>query len=212
MAPKKQEATLTISKPNLKTLAFEIVGTAPYVQNKFSNREREKMIANQQAGSTRKKGTKKEPKDFDAAYDGAIHRDGDGLYGIPAPAFRNAMIDACRMVGFKMTNAKMSVFVLPDGFDPDDGTPLVHFTSGEPMPFDSVVRPQLGVTDIRRRPKWDEGWEATLRVQYDADQFTAEDVANLVLRAGMQVGVGEGRPFSKSSCGQGWGTFTVPSK
>jgi hypothetical protein len=39
--------------------------------------------------------------------------------------------------------------------------------------------------------------------------FTPEHVAALLQRAGMQVGIGEGRPDSKRSVGQGWGLFTV---
>ena len=54
-------------------------------------------------------------------------------------------------------------------------------------------------------------WEADLTVEFDADTITAESVVNLLDRAGRQVGVGEGRPFSKNSNGQGWGTFSVVS-
>ena len=43
------------------------------------------------------------------------------------------------------------------------------------------------------------------------DQFTDEDVINLLTRAGQQVGVGEGRPYSKSSNGLGYGLFTIKS-
>jgi len=34
-------------------------------------------------------------------------------------------------------------------------------------------------------------------------------VTNLLSRVGMQVGIGEGRPFSKNSAGMGWGTFEL---
>jgi len=208
MTKEKKGEPITISPPNFQTVEFTIEGTAPYVQNKFSNRERDKMRKTQEAGSTSKKGKKREPKDFQRCYEEATHRTADGQCGVPAPAFRNAMIDACRMAGFQMTRARMSVFIEPDGFDPDDGTPLVFFKKGEPQRFDSVVRISMGSTDIRPRPIWEPGWEIDLRVKFDADQFTKDDVANLLLRAGEQVGVGEGRPFSKSSNGQGWGTFT----
>jgi hypothetical protein len=134
----------------------------------------------------------------------------DGSPGIPASAFRAAMIDACRLVGFKMTEAKMSVFVQADGFDADDGTPLVRFSGGEPEMTQFTVRNATGVADVRVRPMW-RRWEAILRIQYDADQFKEADVLNLLLRAGLQVGVGEGRPFSKKSAGMGWGTFTIVS-
>ena len=39
-----------------------------------------------------------------------------------------------------------------------------------------------------------------------------EDVANLIMRAGMQAGIGEGRPFSKESAGIGYGLFEVMGK
>jgi hypothetical protein len=52
-------------------------------------------------------------------------------------------------------------------------------------------------------------WSAEVRVQYDADQFSATDMANLMTRVGTQVGIGEGRPDSKMSAGMGWGTFKL---
>jgi hypothetical protein len=203
---------VSISPPKLNVAAFHIRGNAPYVQNKFSAKAREEMRIKQEAGSTGKKGIKKEAKDFHSRYEGAMHKMSDGSCGIPAPAFRNAMISACRMVGFKMTIAKMSVFILPDGFDADDGTPLVKITKGMPEYSELPVRNETGVADIRPRPMWREGWEADVKVQYDADQFTLNDVSNLLMRAGLQVGVGEGRPDSKKSCGMGWGTFEFVPK
>jgi hypothetical protein len=199
---------LTISPPNFQVAQVRIVGTAPLVQNKFSAKARAQMRATQEAGPQAKKGTKKEPKDFNAAFQGAIHRSPEGEYGVPAPAFRNAMIDACRAVGFKMTHAKMFVFVDADFFDVDDGTPLVKLEAGEPEYHEMAVRNDSGVADIRPRPMWRE-WAITLRIRFNADQFSAADVINLLQYAGIGVGIGEGRPFSKNSAGMGWGTFRI---
>ena len=119
------------------------------------------------------------------------------------------MIDACRTVGLVMTRAKMSVFVIADGYDKDEGTPLVKIIcKNPPERTEMLVRNDNGGADIRIRPMWRE-WEADVTVEFDADMITAESVVNLLDRAGRQVGVGEGRPFSKNSVGQGWGTFTV---
>jgi hypothetical protein len=203
---------LVIKAPNLHTAAFEIVGAAPYVQHRFSAKAQAEMIAKQKAGTQAQSKKKREPKDFDAVYLGAMHKSADGWIGIPAPAFRNAMIDACRLVNFKMTHAKLSVFVLPDGFDEVDGTPLVRITHGEPRRHTAHARNDSGVVDIRVRPMWDPGWRATVRVRWDGDQFGAADVFNLLLRAGQQVGIGEGRPSSKKSAGLGWGLFDVDSE
>ncbi len=94
-------------------------------------------------------------------------------------------------------------------FDRDDGTSLVKITKGEPQYAEHAVRNDSGVADIRPRPIWAPGWEATVRIRYDAEQFSTEDVLNLMRRVGEQVGIGEGRPDSPNSCGLGWGLFAV---
>ncbi len=206
------DATLIVKAPQFKVAEFRIRGDAPYIQNKFSKRARNTMRDTQEAGQTAKKGKAREPKDFETLYKESMHVSKEGWCGIPAPAFRCALISACRVVGFQMTRAKLSAFVEADGFDADDGTPLVKITKGKPHYSEHVVRLQGITTDIRARAMWDEGWEARVRVKFDADQFTLQDITNLMVRAGMQVGVGEGRPDSKSSAGMGWGTFEVLGK
>jgi hypothetical protein len=64
------------------------------------------------------------------------------------------------------------------------------------------------VPNIVARSLWT-NWEAFVKIQFDADQFTATDVFNLMTRMGLQVGVGEGRPFSKTSNGIGFGKFKL---
>lgn len=206
------EQAISIAAPNFQTGLFRIRGSAPYVQNAFSQKARELMHETQAAGSTARKGKKREAKDFEAAYLGAQHISLEGWHGIPAPAFRNAMISACRTVGFQMTKAKLAVFVEPDGFDKVDSTPLVKITKGEPRLHEGPGRNATGVIDLRVRPMWDPGWEADVRIRYDADMFTLQDVANLMMRVGLQVGIGEGRPDSRASAGQGWGLFEIVSK
>jgi len=199
---------LVIAPPNFVTAALTIRGIAPLVLNKFSQKAREQIRQTQEAGSVAKKGRKREPKDFQKCYEQAKHVSLDGWLGIPAPAFRAALVSACRMCGFQMTKAKLSVFVEADGFG-EDGTPLVQLTKGEPEYHEAYARNETGVVDLRARPMWQPGWEAVVRVRFDADQFTLEDVANLMMRVGLQVGIGEGRPDSKKSCGMGWGLFEL---
>jgi hypothetical protein len=212
MAAKKAAAMeLTISPPNLKVAEFTIRGTAPYVQSKFSNKSMLDMMATQQAGSVAKKGKKREAKDFDLLYEQSMHLSEEGWRGIPAPAFRNALISACRVCGFAMTRAKLSVFAVADGYDKLDRTALVKITKGKPHRHDQYVRNASGVADIRSQAMWEE-WECKLRIRFDADQFSLEDIGNLLMRAGLQVGVGCGRPDSKDSAGLGYGTFEIVGK
>ena len=201
----KTEA-IVITPPKFEVADFLIKGTAPLVQHKFSEKSRKQMLADQQKlGGA--KGKKRDPRDIETEYKAAMHIGEDGSYGIPCAAFRSAMIDACRAAGFQMTKAKMSVFCLPDTIDVDEGVPLVKL-HGEPEVNESAVRLESGVASISIRPMWRE-WKAKVRLQWDGEQFSHNDIANLLSRAGMQVGVGEGRPYSKKSHGMGWGTFEL---
>ncbi len=200
----------TIPAPNMQVMRLTIRGTGPYVQLRFSEKQLNIMRANQEAGSTSAKGKKRAPKDFKSLFTEAMYEAAPGGWrGIPAPAFRAAMVSACRLVGFKMTLAKLACFVLADGIDRDGTTPLVKITKGKPVHVEHPVRNANGGADIRVRASWPVGWEAVLRVKYDGDIFTPDDIYNLIWRVGAQVGVGEGRPDSPDSCGQGWGTFEV---
>lgn len=207
LAAKEPALDIKISRPKLRTYVVDITGIAPYVQHAFSEKQRKQMEETQKAGQQARTKRTRVPKDFEAVYEAAMHRSKEGWLGIPAPAFRNAMISACRLIGYKMTHAKLSVFIEADGIDANDGTPLVKI-NGEPRIHKASVRNATGVADVRWRPMWEE-WSAKVAVTFDEDQFSAADVFNLMLRAGMQVGIGEGRPDSPNSNGLGWGRFTV---
>jgi hypothetical protein len=135
----------------------------------------------------------------------------EGWRGINAMSFRRAMIAACRLTKMDMKRCKIGVFVEADGFDRDEALPLVRITKGEPRQVEHIARNANRMPDLRVRAMWDAGWEAALTIKYDADLFAVSDVANLLMRAGMQVGIGEGRPDSSTSdgAGMGWGTFEI---
>lgn len=199
---------ITITPPRFETASVTIRGTTPLVIHRFSQKVRDSIQATQEAGSTARKGKTRVPRDFEENYQNARYISKQGWDGIPSAAFRNALISACRTVGFRMTVAKMSVFCIADGFD-EDGTGLVKITKGEPHCDIRPGRNATGGVDLRARPMWPEGWEARPSFRWDSDQFTASDLINLLTRAGMQVGLCEGRPDSKMSAGCGWGEFEV---
>lgn len=207
MPVKKTAAVITITPPKIRAIKVKIVGNAPYMQARFSQKAMEAMMA--KMDGTVKKGTRgaREARDFDADYKGAMHVSTEGWIGMPASGIRAALISSCRLVGFTMTRAKLSLFVQAEGFDAIDGQPLVRI-HGEPERNDAAVRNATGVFDIRVRPLW-RSWYSEPVIQYDEDQFSLEDVLNLLRRVGLQVGLGEGRPDSRSSAGMGFGTFDV---
>lgn len=206
----EQGVVVTIKAPNFQTAKFKIVGNAPLVIHKFSTKARQQIMATQAAGKSAKSKKDRVAKDFDAVYEEARHLSTEGWDGVPAGAFRAAMVSACKIAGFVMTRAKLAVFIEADGIEKEDGTPLVRIY-GTPKRHEGYARNDNGSVDVRVRPMWLQ-WHSFLRVKFDADMLTTVDISNLLMRAGLQVGIAEGRPDSKNSVGCGWGTFTVSSE
>ncbi|WP_157266467.1 hypothetical protein [Azohydromonas aeria] len=204
MSTTKQE-NVVISAPNFGVLELLIRGTAPLVIERFSKKA--ELMSRMAEGSVAKSKKVREARDYEREAEEARYRSFDGWEGMNAAAFRAGMISACRLVGFKMTLAKLSCFIEADGFDRIDGLPLIRIY-GESRTFSAHTRNATGVVDVRARPQY-QSWAAKLRIKFDQSQFKAADVINLMSRVGLQVGIGAGRPDSKSSAGCGWGTFEV---
>lgn len=208
MTAKGSVEQVVIKPMNRVQVTVKITGTAPYLQNRFSSANRDKMLAKQLEGSSQAKTRRaKPPKDLDALYRGSMHISQEGWHGIPATALRNAMIEACRLAEFEMVRAKMCIFIVADGLDAENLEPLVRL-EGKPQQHIERVKIGMNQTDIAVRaifPKW----SANVTVEFDADVFRPVDVLNLLARAGWQVGIGAGRPLSKTSGGTGKGTFKL---
>lgn len=197
-----------IKAPNLQSAQFNIVGTAPLVIHRFSAKAKAGMLAKMVAGPTAKGKRQREALDVDETLDAARYRSKEGWDGINASSIRCAMISACRLVNFKMTLAKMSIFVVQDGWDElEPEIPLIRI-HGKCRKLESVARVETGTAYVTIRPCYDQ-WSAKITLRFDADQFTLTDISNLLSRVGQQVGIGEGRPDSKNSAGLGWGCFVI---
>lgn len=210
MSTKKTTTAFTVLAPNFQLLEVTIAGTAPLMVHRFSMKMRGQIEAKQTAKDQVSR--KRAPKDYAAEFNGARYVSRQGWDGFYAGCIRNAMIGAARYVdGLQMTKAKGFVFVEADGFDKDDGTPLVRILGCKPVHDTRPVRLESGVADLRNRPRYDT-WSAKLRIKFDADHISANDVINLLARAGSQVGICEGRPGAPNSFGIGFGTFEVKAK
>ena len=207
-APGKTEAKITIPEPKIECIRIPIVGTAPYMQARMSAKARGILLGKMTADeSVTAKRAPRKARDLDADFRGAMHVSTGDWVGIPASAFRAGAISACRLIGFKMTLAKLAIFVRADGYDALDATPLIKI-EGTPEPHITHVRNATGVIDLRVRPMWKE-WSAVVHIEYDSDLFKPVDIVNLIARVGHQVGLGEGRHDSRDSTGLGFGTFKI---
>jgi len=200
--------TVQIKPPNFKTASFHIKGTSPLVIHRFSQKVKDSFQAKMETGKAA--GSKKDRTavTMEELFDAARYRSAAGWDGFNASAMRCAMISACRLVGFKMTLAKLSVVVLEDGRDATEPQiPLIRII-GKPILQKDIGRTETGVAMLIVRPAYHD-WAADVRIRWDADQFTLEDISALLMRVGQQVGIGEGRNDSKNSCGMGWGSFEI---
>jgi hypothetical protein len=208
MKKETQSVSVRIAAPELHTALFEIQGTAPLVVHRFSAKTQQGMLDKMVAGSVARKGKQREPLDPEAKYNEARYVSPEGWDGFNASSIRNGMISACRLVNFKMTLAKLSLFVVADGRDAKEPQYQLVRIYGKPRRLESMARVETGQAYVTIRPCYDE-WKAKLRIRFDSEQFSVKDVANLLSRVGAQVGICEGRPDSKNSAGMGWGTFEI---
>lgn len=205
---KDAKEAVSIKAPRFQTGIFEIKGMAPLVIHRFSKKTKEEMKLKMETGKAASSKKNREAKDTDELFYESRYIAGDGWDGFHAGAIRGALISACRLVGFKMTLAKLSVFVVPDGWDKHEPQiPLVRIY-GQPMKQEDMGRVETGQPYVIVRAAYHD-WSAKVTLRWDADQFTLQDVSNLMLRVGMQVGICEGRPDSPKSAGMGWGLFTL---
>ncbi|HAO99859.1 MAG TPA: hypothetical protein DCQ83_07420 [Fibrobacteres bacterium] len=203
-----QTTSVAIKPPNFQTAIFPIIGTAPLVIHRFSAKTKEEMKQKMETGKASSSKKNREAKSTDDLFAEARYISPEGWDGFDASAIRNAMISACRLVGFKMTLAKLSLFVEADGWDAKEPQiPLVRIY-GEAVKQEDMARVETGQPYVTVRAAYNP-WKANIRIRWDADQFTIADVTNLLSRVGMQVGLCEGRPASKNSAGCGWGLFKV---
>lgn len=187
-APETEVAQVAISQIDVEHLAVPIVGTAPLIVHRFSEKAKRQMLDAMQGRKT-----PKEPKNPEAEYEAAFYRLKDGRYGFPVAGFKQATVGAARFYGkdVSMTALKQSLFM--KGEPGTDGVSLTAIEGDEPIMREDVVRLGRNGTDLRYRPQFTE-WHARLEVVYVKSALTQNSVLSLIEAGGMGVGIGEWRP------------------
>lgn len=203
----RKAAKITITPLNFQSVELRLQGTAPLMQHKFGPKAAGAIEEKQTATDAVRK--PREPKDYAAEYNAARYLSREGWDGLPCRQIRAAMIRACANIdGLDMMRAKSAFFINADGFDKIDGTPLLKIEGAENVIHDTRPVAIVGTFDLRNRPLYPT-WAITPTINFDADLCTANDVANLLARAGATIGIGELRPLGKKGFGGDYGTWTV---
>lgn len=197
------DAQIVIQRINTETVRVPLVGTAPLIVHKFSEKSKRQMLDAMQGRKT-----PKEPKNPEAEYEAAFYRHDDGTYGFPVIAFKAATVGGARFYGKSISMTALRQFVFFDAeFSKTDGQKLARIV-GTPHMREDVTRVGMGGTDLRYRPEFTE-WSTTVEITYVRSMLTRESVLSLIEAGGMGVGVGEWRPEKKGD----FGTYQIdPSR
>lgn len=188
---KKQGSSFVIEQPTLVMICVEITGTAPLIQNNFSQKAIEEMLRKHMGLSVQRE--KKIPSEV---IERAIIRNAEGAICIPPTAIKKAMLTASTQVkGLKKTTLRSQLFI-------EGGSIPITFSRMVPR-MDMVRTSGIGRTpDVRFRPAF-EDWSARLIFVF-SDMIPAQTIIDLCNRAG-HVGVGEWRPEKDGN----FGTFSI---
>jgi hypothetical protein len=192
-----KEESVVVLPLRIERADVPIVGVTELISHAWSDKAKRMMLDKQMGNPVQKK----VGKDPEADYEAAFYRLADGRPGMPASAFKAAIVGACRLFkGLPMTQIKTAIRV--DG----DLIPI----EGEPRMREDMVRLATGVADIRYRPGFPQ-WRAVLPITYVSSIVTLDQVINLVDAAGLG-GVGEWRPSAPRSFSGTFGCFRVEGK
>lgn len=197
---------IEIHAPRIQVVDVPIVGTTPLIVHAWSEKSRKEML-DKQMGATKRA---KEKKDPHADYMASRYIADAGWDGVPAVAFKAAMVGACRTIDdFPMTLAKRLFRVRADGRS-TGGTLAVDLVRiiGEPRMRKDMVRVAGGTADIRFRAEFPE-WSAVIGIEFNASMVSAEQVINLLALAGYSEGICEWRPSAPKSATGSYGCWRI---
>lgn len=195
-------AATEIRAIDVERILVPVVGTAPLIVHKWSEKAKRQMLDAQQG--------RKAPKDVrdpEADYRESLYRTGDGGFGVPVLAFKAATVGAARFFGKAVKMTELRQFMFFRGVPSDDKAMILTPITGEPRMREDMVRVGMG-TDLRYRGEFLD-WSAVLDVTYVKTALSRDSVLSLIDAGGLGVGICEWRPEKR---GQN-GTYTLdPSR
>lgn len=197
--PVSEEATVNLELIQRQEMDVPIEGISPLIIHKWSEKAK-RMMREKQSGSAAR--ARHDPKVADEEAEAALYRLPDGRPGLPATAFKAAIVGAVRLFqGVTMTAVKSALFVQGEG--PEQLVPI----EGPMAVREDTPRVAGGVADLRYRYAFFP-WTTTLRVEYLATLIDSASVVALVDAAG-NGGVGDWRPSAPKSATGTFGRFYV---
>src|SRR6266568_128702 len=186
-APAAGATKLVIKPIETETLEIPIIGTAPLIVSRFSEKAKKQMLAAQYRA-------------------GISPDDGSQRFGLPSMAFKMATIGAGRFYGKQVKMTELRQFMFFHGLAVPTEAGRMVVINGQPRMREDYVR-LAGVNhpaDLRYRGCLYR-WSATLIVSYTKNLLDRDSLVSLLDAGGLGVGVGEWRPERNGE----FGTYKV---
>lgn len=182
-----QSSSTSIELPplNIQTMDIVVVGDTPLICHAWSSKAKKEMLDKQMKKAKAGRAAKDPEQDFVES----LYPLPDGGYGFPVVAFKNAAVTACTSVSGITKVAARQAFRVGSSLN---GSELVKIEGCDPEPREDMVKVGMGTADIRYRGQF-VSWWTSIRVRFNANVLSAEQIVNLFNTAGFGVGVGEWR-------------------
>jgi hypothetical protein len=192
----KVEKLVKINGIQLEEANFRIDGTTPLLVDRFPD-EVKQEIEDKQAGKIQ---VKKKIRDIDNETERAIHRLPNGDIGFPAAGFKNGLIESTSFVGTKDFSKKLL-----------RGIQIVNAVDGLiPIKYkEQTVCVHSVKSNTKHSPQFN-NWSCDLKIKFDRNNISAEDLATLLNYAGFYYGIGIWSPRCKS--GGSYGMYKLAEK
>ena len=177
---------VVIQKPQRAWMRVTVEGDTSLISHAFSHAIEEQVFASKEGVRGKKQSLP--PRDPQAAFKNSIYYGPGGQPSFPASAFKRASVDACSFLD-NATQVRMrgSFYVLGDYIVIERSKPKIR------KDITRIGR-MKNIPDLRWRAEFAAGWQMTFDIMYAADVISAEDIVNVIDRAGFHVGIGDWRP------------------
>lgn len=177
----------TLPEMDIQIFEITLIGDSPLICHAWSQKAKDMMAAKDQLLPKEAPGQ----RDPEQEFRDSLYPLPEGGYGFPAVAFKSAAVDACSHVGSLTKVIARGAFHVVS-----DMVPIV----GTPTPRSDMVRIGMGTSTTRYRGEF-RTWSVVLRIRYNANVLSAEQIVHLFNTAGFAIGVGEWRPQREGSFG-----------
>lgn len=198
---KKAEPTIELTRLNDAIIEVAIRGLTPVIPHKWSEKAKRQLPGHPEKEKTKPVREDKNPEEEAEACLYYLD-DKKRRIGMPATAFKAAMVGACRFFPKPtMTEAKQIFFIEGEGEDQ-----LVEIKGHKVMKED-LARLPTGSPDLRYR-YYIFDWTAMIRIRFTPHVISEESIINLLDAAG-RSGIGDWRPSAPKSMTGTFGTWRV---